>query len=101
MEIDHEDARTRLADGAPVRLRGGAEVSITGCPTDARGVRPFANDAVVWTVPDTRVGGRRWADMSGTRVADDHVYFLGGLPGTATVTATAGAVTRRLTVVTE
>lgn len=81
-----------------LRLRVGEQVSLTGVPVSAEVERLYANDVVIWTVPNTRVVNLSRSFMSGPRVADDHVYVQGRAAGTEEITVRAGVVERSIQV---
>ena len=81
-----------------IALRVGDRVSMNGQPVNRAGERLYANDGVVWTVPDTGSVALSWGFMRGERVADDHVYVEGLAPGTEVVTVRAGVVERTIIV---
>lgn len=95
-----EDEGTANYDRATgnVSLRVGERISLNGYPVNLDAERLFANDGVVWTVPDTRRVNLSWSYMNGPRVADDHVYLAGVSPGTEVLTVRAGVVERTLVV---
>ena len=91
------NAGTALTGMAAVNLRVAERMDIVGTGRDAQGNPLFSNNVVVWTVPDTTTVRLSWGTMpKGARIADDRVYLTGVAPGTATVTATIGTVTRTL-----
>ncbi len=81
-----------------ISLRVGERVSMNGYPVTLAGERLYANDGVVWTVPDAGSVRLSWGVMQGERVADDHVYVEGRAPGTEVVTVRAGVVERTIVV---
>lgn len=88
--FDREDGR--------LRLRVGERASLNGYPVSRDVERLYANDVVIWTVPDTSHARLSWSFMSGPRVADDHVYVEGVAPGTDVITVRAGVVERTVLV---
>lgn len=88
--FDREDGR--------LRLRVGERASMNGYPVSRDVERLYANDVVIWTVPDTSHVRLSWSFMSGPRVADDHVYVEGVAPGTDAITVRAGVVERTVLV---
>ena len=96
VEEDGSPATARPADRLVVRT--GARLSLDGRPVNLAGERLYANDVVVWTVPDTRHVNLTWSRHSGPRIDDDHVYVEGRAPGVETLSVRAGPVTRAIEV---
>lgn len=96
VEEDGTPATARPADRLVVRT--GARLSLDGRPVNLAGERLYANDVVVWTVPDTQHVNLTWSHYSGPRIADDHVYVEGRAPGVETLSVNAGRVARAIEV---
>lgn len=79
-------------------LRPGTRASIVGVPRDAQGQALYANDGVEWSVPDTSRVNLTWANRSGSRIVDDHVYLEARAPGAEVLTVRAGNLTRSIDV---
>lgn len=91
-EADFDRVQGRLA------LRVGERVGLTGVPVNLEVERLYANDGVVWAVPDVRTVNLSWSFMQGPRVVDDLAFIEGIAPGTAEITVRAGVVERTVTV---
>ncbi len=96
VEEDGTPATARPADRLVVRM--GGQLSLDGRPVNLAGERLYANDVVVWTVPDTHHVNLTWSRFSGSRIDDDHVYVEGRAPGVETISVRAGRSTRTIEV---
>ncbi len=98
IDLVNEDAQQGALSAGAARFttRMGAQGSVTGFARDAAGRRLFGNDAVVWELESPGVAELGFGFMTGTRVADDHVYVRPLTPGVVRATVRAGAVTRAL-----
>ena len=98
IDLVNEDAQQGALSAGAARFttRMGAQGSVTGFARDAAGRRLFGNDAVVWELESAGVAELGFGFMTGTRVADDHVYVRPLTPGVVRATVRAGAVTRAL-----
>lgn len=96
VEEDGTPATARPTERLVVRT--GARLSLDGRPVNLAGERLYANDVVVWTVPDTRHVNLTWSRHSGPRIDDDHVYVEGRAPGVETLSVRAGRITRAIEV---
>ncbi len=93
-DTDVEAPGVLSADGGEFRLRVAQRASITAVGVDARGRGMFSNDAVYWSVPDTRVVSLSWGFLKGPMIQDDRVYVTGESAGRVTMRATVNGVGR-------
>lgn len=96
--VDDEGAARFDRVQGRLALRVGEQVSLVGVPVNLEVERLYANDGVVWTVPNTRVVNLSWTYMQGPRVVDDRVFIDGVAPGQEEITVRAGVVERTVVV---